>query len=163
MAKRLLSEIVSHVLQVARILIFFVFLVVLSSHLSHCMRISLHPVTSFEHKYFVCTKVLGTDWTIYLVLRCHFHASVWTRSRAGAVAALRVHQNASVAQLAEQDSRQMLHIAERIPEGTRRRQQTIFWENANSCGSRTCDNTESHGSDRVMATTDGHEIRLHDD
>ena len=43
------------------------------------------------------------------MLRCHLRPSAaCTRSRAGAVAALRVRQNAFVAQLAEQESKQIL-------------------------------------------------------
>ena len=57
----------------------------------------------------------------------------------------------------------LLHMAERIAEGTRRRQQTISLENANSCGIRTCVNTEPRGFDRVVASSDDHEIRLDDD
>ena len=50
-----------------------------SSFMDGVSLTSLHPVPSLEHRRLVCVN---------LRLRCHCHASVWTRSIAGAVPTL---------------------------------------------------------------------------
>ena len=58
----------------------------------------------------------------------------------------------------------LLHMAERISEGTKRGHRTIALENANSdCGVGTRANADSRGSDRVMASSDDRGMRLDND
>ena len=55
----------------------------------------------------------------------------------------------------------LFHVAERIPEGTKRRRGTISVEIADSdCGIGTRASTVSRGSNRVVANSNGHETRL---
>ena len=78
----------------------FVFLYVLHAYISSPCPFVRAQAFWFVRRYSV--------WIGGSILRCHLRPSAFTRSRAGAVAALRVRQNAFVAQQAEQDSRQIL-------------------------------------------------------
>ena len=120
----------------------------------------------FEYRLLVCAKVLSVDWKIYPAMPPQSKRVQETESTSSAPKRIRGSAANWGRAGFEADSVMKSHcfMAERIPEGTRRRHRTISGENAVSdCGIGTSASPDSRGSDRVVANSNDHEIRRDDD
>ena len=149
---------------------YFLFFQSFSDPVSHTACAHLFTVTPFEHKH--CFRYERTRYGLEVPSLCCDATSIQASARGRELEQWQHRECAKTLSWLCWQSRirgrscheqSLLHMAERIPEGTRRRQQTISLQNANSCGIRTCVNAESRGSGRVVASGDDHEMRLDDD